>query len=243
MTQAKQTVEPTGLATLQNSSLFRGLSPEELAIIVQAAKPHEWQSGEPLFYQEDSATRIFMLVHGQVKLLQNTPDGQQVLLRIIGPGEVIGIVAALEDSVYPATAQAAEPCSGLQWDGKALRRLMETYPRIALNVIPFLVSRVHELQDRFRELATERVERRVARLLLRLVRQAGKKVPGGVQIDMALTQQDLAEMTGTTLYTVSRILSHWEDQGLVKTGRKKVLICAPHKLVTIAEELSARRPD
>lgn len=235
MTQNHKT-DLSSLETLQNTRLFQGLARDELEAVAHAARPFALQPGEPLFHQEDPATRIYVLARGQVKLQQNTPDGQQVLLRIMGAGEVIGIVAALEDSTYPATALAAEPSAGLQWDGRTLRRLMESYPRIALNAIPFLVSRVHELQDRFRELATERVERRVARLLLRLVRQAGKEAPEGMRIDIALTRQDLAEMTGTTLYTVSRILSQWEDQGLVSTGRKKVLVRDSHALTAIAEE-------
>lgn len=233
--------ESDSLAVLRNSTLFHGLTAEELEKVARAAKPFAIEPGAQLFRQEDPAARIYMLGSGQVKLVQNTPDGQQVLLRLVGPGEALGIVATLEGSVYPATAQAAAPGSGCSWDGKTLRRLMEAHPRIALNAIPFLVSRVHELQDRFRELATERVERRVARLLLRLVSQVGRRVPDGVQIGMALTRQDLAEMTGTTLYTVSRILSQWEELGLVKTGRKKVLIRAPHRLVAIAEELPPAR--
>jgi CRP-like cAMP-binding protein len=101
-----------------------------------------------------------------------------------------------------------------------------------------LAGRLQELQDRYRELATERVERRVARALLRLARQTGRKVENGVLIDFPLTREDLAEMTGTTLYTVSRILSGWEKEGLIETGRQRVLIRSPHGLVAIAEDLA-----
>ena len=80
------------------------------------------------------------------------------------------------------------------------------------------------------------MERRVARAVLRLVRQAGKRIPEGVLIDIPLSRQDLAEMTGTTLYTVSRILSDWEQKGLVSTGRERVVLCKSHELVIIAED-------
>ncbi|MER3457798.1 MAG: hypothetical protein C4309_03385 [Chloroflexota bacterium] len=116
-------------------------------------------------------------------------------------------------------------------------RLMERTPRLAFNALRLLAGRVQELQDRVRELATERVERRVARTLLRLARQAGRKVENGVLIDLPLSRQDLAEMTGTTLFTVSRVLSRWEQQGLVEAGRERVLIRFPHGLVRIAEDL------
>jgi CRP-like cAMP-binding protein len=100
-----------------------------------------------------------------------------------------------------------------------------------------VADRFHDLQDRYRELATERVERRVARALLRLARQAGKRTDEGVLLDLPLSRQDLGEMTGTTLYTVSRILSGWEQNGLILSGRERIIIRRPHELVIIAEDL------
>jgi CRP-like cAMP-binding protein len=119
--------------------------------------------------------------------------------------------------------------------------LMERHPRISINAVRILANRVREFQDRVRELSTERVERRIARALLRLVRQAGKKVPEGVLIDLPLSRQDLAQMTGTTLFTVSRTLSQWESRGIIQSGRERVIICFPHGLVSIAEDLPEER--
>jgi CRP-like cAMP-binding protein len=115
--------------------------------------------------------------------------------------------------------------------------LMERFPTLAINAVRVMSMRVQEFQDRYRELATERVERRVARALLRLAGQAGKKVPDGILIDLAFTRQDLAEMTGTTRYTISRMLSDWEERGLVEASRERVLIKQPHSLVIIADDL------
>jgi CRP-like cAMP-binding protein len=115
--------------------------------------------------------------------------------------------------------------------------LVLRYPQLALNILRVVSAHVIEFQNRYRELATERVERRVARALLRLANQAGQKVAGGILIDVALTQQDLAEMTGTTRYTISRMLGEWEQRGLVKAGRGRVLVKQPHNLVVIAEDL------
>ena len=93
--------------------------------------------------------------------------------------------------------------------------------------------------DRYRELATERVEQRVARAIIRLTRQVGKRTEQGVLLDMPLSRQDLGEMTGTTLYTVSRIMSGWEQKGLISTGRERIVILNPHGLVTVAEDLTS----
>ncbi|GBC80838.1 Global nitrogen regulator [bacterium HR09] len=96
---------------------------------------------------------------------------------------------------------------------------------------------MEDMQQRILELASERVEQRLARCLTRLARQVGRQVPEGILLDVPLSRQDLASMTGTTLYTVSRILSHWEGQGIVKAGRQKLVILRPHALVAVAEDL------
>jgi CRP-like cAMP-binding protein len=115
---------------------------------------------------------------------------------------------------------------------------MHQYPQLAINSLSILATRIQEFQDRFREIATERVERRIARALLRLASQTGRKLEHGILIDISLTRQDLAEMTGTTLYTVSRTLSQWEKDGLVSSQREQVTILSPHKLVVLAEDMS-----
>jgi CRP-like cAMP-binding protein len=99
-----------------------------------------------------------------------------------------------------------------------------------------MTTYIQEMQERYRELATEKVERRIARALLRLAAQVGSKTDGG--IELTFTRQELAEMSGTTLYTVSRVLSEWERQELVEAGRERVVIRNPHGVVSIAEELN-----
>jgi CRP-like cAMP-binding protein len=217
--------------------LFQGLDADALAAAAQAAHIQTVPSGSCFFFQGDPASRFYVLLEGRVRLTQVTPEGQQVILRFITPGEGMGIVAALGAMSYPASGEALDACQALVWEGMAVAALMEQYPRLALNGMRLLAQRVREFQDRLRELATERVERRVARMLLRLARQSGHKTAAGILIDLPLSRQNLAEMTGTTLYTVSRILSQWETQGLVETGRERVVIRRPHGLVVIADDL------
>jgi CRP-like cAMP-binding protein len=112
---------------------------------------------------------------------------------------------------------------------------MKTRPYLSFDLMKLMTGYIQEMQERYRELATEKVERRIARALLRLAAQMGTKNESG--IELSFTRQDLAEMSGTTLYTVSRTLSDWERQGLVEAGRERVLIRNPHGVVSIAEEL------
>jgi CRP/FNR family transcriptional regulator, nitrogen oxide reductase regulator len=106
---------------------------------------------------------------------------------------------------------------------------------LAMNALQTVGQRLQDAHTRIRELSTEEVERRVAHALLRLVNQAGKKTPEGILIDFPVTRQDIAEMTGTTLHTVSRVMTGWEAKGLVASGRKKVVVRDPHRLFIIAE--------
>jgi len=114
--------------------------------------------------------------------------------------------------------------------------MMATRPYLSFDLMKLMTNYIQEMQQRYRELATEKVERRIARSLLRLAAQMGTKMDSG--IELTFTRQDLAEMSGTTLYTVSRVLSDWERQGLVEAGRERVLIRNPHGMVSIAEELN-----
>jgi len=222
---------------LQRVGVFQGIAPDELGRIAQAAQRRQISAETFLFHQGDPAEVTYVPVQGRLKLTQITPEGHEVILRYVGVGEMTGATAVFGDTAYPASAESVEEVIVLGWDNETMIELIEHYPRLGLNILHLLSVRLQELQDRLREMSTERVERRIARALLRLVSQLGRKAETGVLIDLPLSRQDLANMTGTTLYTVSRVLSHWEEEGIVETGREKVLIKHPPSLVVIAEDL------
>lgn len=222
---------------LSSTALFRNLAQLERERVVAAAQFKDYRRDAFLFFQDDPANTFYLLLEGQIKLTQLTPEGQQVIHHIVTPGEVFAVVAVLSEAPFPVTAQAIEDCKLLGWTQTAIQGLMGRYPSLSINAIRILARHICEFQDRFREIATERVERRIARALLRLANQSGVKTSEGVRIDFPLTRQDLADMTGTTLYTASRTLSQWERQGIVKSKREQVIIRQPHRLVVIAEEL------
>lgn len=227
---------------LQEVSLFHDLEVGQIEIVFQAAHPLGVASEAYLFHQGDPAERLHVLLKGSLKLTQVTPDGQQVLLHYVHAGQAFAILAVLGGIDYPVSAQAVEDSLVLTWDRESINDLMMRFPQIALRALEIMARQAREFQDRIRELSTERVERRLARALLRLAQQVGSRVQDGVRINLSISRQDLAEMTGTTLFTVSRTLSQWESQGLIETRRGKVLIRSPHELVTIAEELPRRQP-
>jgi CRP-like cAMP-binding protein len=224
-------------ANLAKLPAFAGLTDDEVQDLLQRARVQRLEKGAALFEQGDEATRFFVLADGRLKVTQVTPDGQQVVVRYIGPGEMFGCVAVTGQQSYPGTASAALDSTVVAWSAAEAAALVERHPRFGAHILRMMSGRVQEAHARMREMATERVERRVARTLLRLAREAGKRTEAGVEIAMPLSRQDIAEMTGTTLFTVSRLLSAWEQGGLLQTGRQRVVIKNPHGLVKIAEDL------
>jgi CRP-like cAMP-binding protein len=230
---------------LQRAGLFQGIPPNDLLHIVQAARRRHIPAGTFLFHQGDPAEMIYIPVQGRLKITQITPEGDEVILRYVGAGEMTGATAVFGETAYPASAETVEETIVLGWDNETVIQLIGQHPGLGLNILHLLSVRLQELQDRLREMSTERVERRVARALLRLVSQLGRQAETGVLIDLQLSRQDLANMTGTTLYTVSRSLSRWEEAGIIEAGREKVLIRHPPRLVMIAEDLprAAKPPE
>ena len=232
----------SSLELLGRAPLFRGAGAAELEAALAVASRRRLEKGGFFFHQDEPAEFFYVIIEGQVRLSQLTPEGHQVIIHFMGPGEGMGIIVALSKTYYPLSAEVVTDCLALRWDYATTISLMEQYPRVGLNGLRLVAGRFQDLQDRYRELSTERVERRIARALLRLARQTGRRTEAGVLIDIPLRRQDLGEMTGTTLYTVSRTLSSWEQQGFIETGRERIVIREPHSLVSIAEDLPSTTP-
>ena len=222
---------------LESTRLFAGLGKDTIQAIASSGVIKAYSPDTYLFLQGDPAERIYILITGRVKLSQVTPEGQNVILRYVGPGEAFSVIAVLAEMKSPVSAEVVEPSRLISWNKDTFKDLMLRFPHLALNNLAVLAARTREFQDRIRELATERVERRIARTILRLARQTGRKVPEGILLGLSITRQEIAELAGTTLFTVSRTISQWENQGVIKAGREEIIILQPHQLVAIAEDL------
>ncbi|HEY7789685.1 MAG TPA: Crp/Fnr family transcriptional regulator [Vicinamibacterales bacterium] len=233
--------DPTDLVRqLAHVPLFQGLPADRLASILTLAHERTMDPGDFFFREEDPAEHFFVLTRGRVKLTQLTPEGHQVVLSLLGPGDAFGGVGAFGEASYPIGAEAIGEAAALAWTSATMRHLFEQESTIALNALHFVSGRLHDLQRRHRQAMTERVERRVARAVLRLAHEAGRPVEAGVEITFPVSRQDIAEMTGTTLYTVSRLLSGWEERGLIRSGRQHIVLTDPEALAAIADDLPAR---
>lgn len=223
--------------TIQHLPIFEHMAPAELDDILVDATSRRYGVGDKVFEQGQLADYFFVLLYGRLRVTQVTSEGQQVVIRMVHPGDLFGIARALQRTDYPGTATAAAESVAICWPMSIWSQLLAAHPSLAVNAMQTMGNRLMEAQQRLRELSTEEVERRVAHTVLRLANQAGKKEEGGVRIDFPISKQDIAEMTGTTLHTVSRILTAWEHENLVQGGRQKLLVKDAHQLLLIADGL------
>ncbi|ABR64874.1 helix-turn-helix domain-containing protein [Sinorhizobium medicae] len=222
-------------SVIRSLALFARMSDADLDRLLNHATARRVPQGDAVFEQGQTATSFFLLLHGRLKVTQVTEDGQQIIVRVVHPGDLFGFARALQRSDYPGTATAATESLALSWPTDLWPQFVEQNPHLAVSTMQTIGQRLEEAHTRIREMSTQEVERRVAHAVLRLSRQAGKQEKGGVRIDFPISRQDIAEMTGTTLHTVSRILSAWEQKGLVEGGRQKLIICDLPGLAALAE--------
>jgi CRP-like cAMP-binding protein len=214
---------------------FAALSGEDLDRILAHARSSRYPKGSEVFSQEEEAKAFFLLLSGHIRVVRTSPEGHQVIARYINEGELFGIAVAMGRSTYPASAIAAVDCVVLSWPNSAWPDMQARFPSFRAAAFQTIGARLQETQAQVMAMSTEQVEQRIAHAVLKLVKQAGRKTSEGIEIDFPVSRQDLAEMTGTTLHTVSRLLSAWEDEGLVRNGRQKVTVVDPHGLMLIAE--------
>ncbi|ACP24787.1 transcriptional regulator, Crp/Fnr family [Sinorhizobium fredii NGR234] len=222
-------------SVVRSLPLFDRMTDADLDKLLGHATAKRVPPGDAVFEQGQTATSFFLLLHGRLKVTQVTEDGQQIIVRVVHPGDLFGFAKALQRSDYPGTATAVSESVALSWPTDLWPQFVEQNPRLAISTMQTIGQRLEEAHTRIREMSTQEVERRVAHAVLRLSRQAGKQEKGGIRIDFPISRQDIAEMTGTTLHTVSRILSAWEAKGLVEGGRQKLIICDLPGLAQLAE--------
>jgi len=215
--------------------IFCAMDEAELDDVIAHAKAERIPKGTAVFQQGEEAKAFFVLLHGRLKVVKVTPHGQQVLIRFVNPGDIYGIAKALRREDYPATVIAVIDSVTLVWPNEIWDDFMTSHPSLAMNVMQTMGDRLQEAHTRVKELSTEEVEHRVAHTLLRLVAQSGRNTDEGVLIDFPITQQDLAQASGTTFHSVSRILGAWEGAGLVSVGRRKIVVCDVPGLTHVAE--------
>lgn len=202
--------------------LFAGLSPEDAANVKEYSVSAIWEPGEYLFHQGDSADRAFIIEKGRINIQYLLSDGREVLLWAEGIEDICGYDAIIERSQYTVSARAIQPTRVLMWNIDTLRRLMLQYPQLTLNAYKAVVNILDGYTKRMLLLTTESVEARIRVTLADLAARLGRRSGGAIWVDAA--EQDLADLSGTTIFTVSRVLRDWHKCGAIEKRRGKIKI-------------------
>ena len=230
-TRATAGAEETLLRTLRRCKLFASVPTQELQTILAMGRERYVAKRATMFRQGDRAGSIYVVIQGKVKLLLTGPSGRGVILSFVEAGESFGYLAPMAGTAQAYTAQAVAESRMLAWPAETFEDILRRYPAVARNTLRLTARQLQADWSRLHDLVTEPVPRRLARTVLRLARASGHR-PAPV---LAMLQQDLAEILGTTPPTLSRILGRWEEGGLVTVGRERVVIKHPEGLARIAE--------
>jgi len=223
-----------------DESLLTGLPPfsrldrGQIRQILDQAGSRRYEEGTPIFREGHDAERFYLLLDGYLRVVQATRDGEEIIVLHIPPGQLFGIAPALQRDTYPATAIAAAETIALSWPVRLWDTFTREYEGFATETYRTVGQRLGQIQETLNEMATQAVEARVASAVLRMANQSGRKTEEGIEIAFPVTRQNIADMTGTTLHTVSRLLSGWEKNGLVRSTRKHIVVTDAHRLVLLS---------
>lgn len=219
---------------VQRFETFSELSAADCGVIISEAQEVHFQRHSTIFNEGESATQVALLISGCLKAKQGGTNGPEVILRLNGPGDVLGAVGNQRDAKHWYTGYAVQPSTVLLWDIASFETLVKRFPLLRRNIANSLDRQLNEMEIRFREVSTEKVAVRLGNLLVRLANQVGKRIDGYVEI--SLSRRDLAQLTGTTLFTVSRLLCQWETHAIVSARREAVLVHNVQALIDLSGE-------
>ena len=215
---------------VQKFALFDGIVPTDCATIIAEGREKRLYRRQNLFSVGDPIDQVFLVLSGGVKMTQTGFSGGEVILRVCGVGDLVGTFGLWPDGKYDSSAQTTLSGITLVWDSAIFAKLLDRFVRLRHNTFRVLEERLQELEQRFRELSTDDVPARLSSELIRLSTRFRSSTKQNREIH--LSQTDLAQLTGTTVYTVSRLLSRWERSGIVSVRREAVEV---HDLAALAQ--------
>jgi CRP/FNR family transcriptional regulator len=223
-------------ALLGMTPVFQKLAPGDRLTVAAVAAIRQYDKGEIIFEQGAPSDVFYTIASGRVKIFKRFASGKDVILEVFGPGDPLGAIAVYDGRPFPATAAALEETACVVIPRTVFFTLLEQHPSLVRGLLLGMTVRLVELTNRIGELSGGRIEPRFARLFLKLGSQMGREGRGGIFIPLALSRQELADMTGTTIETAIRIMSRWGKQGVVRSEKDGFVILDRKTLETVGAE-------
>lgn len=221
---------------LRTTPVFQKLSAEDRRKVASVAAVRRYRRGQVIFEQGSPSDAFYTIASGRVKIFRQLPAGKEVILEVFAAGDPVGALAAYDGRPFPASAAALEDTACVVIPRLIFFQLLEEHPSLVRGLMLGLTNRLVELTNRLTEMSGARIEPRFARLFLKLAAEKGREARGGTLVPVALSRQELADMTGTTIETAIRIMSRWGKQNIVRTEKDGFVVLDRKALEQAAAE-------
>jgi CRP-like cAMP-binding protein len=224
---------------LRQHDFFATMGDDALAAMLELTQTRVVKSRQTIFSQGEEGDSLYIILSGCVKISTTSGSGKETVLCFMGPGEVLGEIAVLDQGLRTATASTIEETRVLVLRRGAFMGFLERHPKVALHIITVLCARLRKTDAFVEEMTTLQAGPRLAKALLRLAEQYGKPQPsGGVLVDIKLSQANLGAHAGLMRENVNRQLKLWEDDGLLEGKGGVILLHRPDALEEIADSVT-----
>lgn len=218
------------IPTLRAIPFLEVLPDEEIAALAHQAHRRQYRAGATIFYRDDPGSTLYVIQNGRVKLVLTSPEGREVTVDIVGPGDFFGELALVDGGPRSATAVALEPVEAFTLNRGLFIAILERHPQAMLALLAVVGDRLRRTDEMLQDVLFLDLPARLAKQLLALAEQHGAPTPEGIRLDMRLSQSELAAIVGTTRESINRCLNAFADRDILALDRDAIILLAPEKL-------------
>lgn len=209
---------------LSTSRLLTGVPVADLEVLARASRRHRYRRQQIIFHQDDPGDSLHLIVEGRVKIALDADSGQEAVIAILGPGEFFGELSMIDGQPRSATVETLEPVETVSVARADFVRFLRSNEATAERLIVNLARMIRRADSTMADLVFLDMEGRLLKRLLELADEYGQEVDGGIEIELPVTQEDLARMVGATRASVNRVLGHWEERGAIERRGRRIVI-------------------
>ena len=215
--------------------LFQGFAPRELDSLVPAARAVAVAARTEVFHKGDAGSQLYVVIDGRLKALTTSPEGDDVVFNVMGPGEVFGEMSLLSESPRSATVRAIDRCELLVLDRRDFLSFLKRNPDVAVRMLTVVVERLVRVSEFVEDIQFLKLPVRLAKKLVLFADRYGRPcAKGAVKIDLKLSQEEWGDLVGTTRESVNKQMREWGDEGLIEIDAGYVTLLRPEAIERLA---------
>lgn len=209
---------------LARAGILQGVQPSAVAALAQQLEPVSFSRGQVVFTEGEPGETLYIITSGKVKIGRKSVDGRESLLTLMGPSDMFGELAIFDPGPRTSTVTALSDVQAVMMHRKVLRNWIADRPEIAEQLLRVLARRLRRTNDNLSDLIFTDVPGRVAKQLLHLAQRFGTREGNSLRVDHELTQEEIAQLVGSSRETVNKALSDFAQRGWIRVQGKSILI-------------------